>query len=73
MLLFLLTAEDCSDTSVMDRKEARLTNTYRDIENNFAEDDLSDNTLFAFEKLVRVLESFISCGTAATFYFKRRL
>jgi len=50
MLLFLLTAEDCSDTSVMDRKEARLTNTYRDIENNFAEDDLSDNTLFAFEK-----------------------
>lgn len=56
MLLVLLTAETCGDSRVADSKEYRLNNTFRDIENKFEKEELSDEILSAFEK--RAVQKF---------------
>ena len=50
MFLVLLTAEKCSDSRVAAPKEYQMNNTFSDIEKNFANDELSDVVLSAFEK-----------------------
>jgi len=50
MLLVLLTAEDCGNNSGVITKEERLTGVFRNIEDDFAKDELSDEILSAFEK-----------------------
>ena len=50
LLTFLLTAEDCSDRSVEVTKEDSMTDMFQDIENEFVNDELTPNILFAFEK-----------------------
>lgn len=50
MPVFLLTAETCSDNSAVVSKEDRLTGVFQDIEDGFANDELSDEFLSAFEK-----------------------
>ncbi len=50
MLLFLLTAEDCADGNVEVTREEKLSGMFQDIENDFVNEELTYETLHAFEK-----------------------
>jgi hypothetical protein len=50
LLLFLLTAEDCSDSTVEVTKEDRMSGMFQNIENEFIEDEPAPETIMAFEK-----------------------
>ena len=50
MLLFLLTAEDCADGNVEPTREDKLAGMFQDIENDFVNEELTYETLHAFEK-----------------------
>ena len=50
MLLFLLTAEDCADGSTEITREEKLSGMFQNIENDFVNEELSFETLYAFEK-----------------------
>lgn len=50
MLLVLLTAEDCGNNSVATRKEDGLSEMFRNIEDDFGNDELSEVVMSAFEK-----------------------
>ncbi len=50
LLLFLLTAEDCSEQTAELSYEERKTAMFQDIENDFAENELMPEVLSAFEK-----------------------
>lgn len=50
MLLFLLTAEDCSDNSIEITREEKQSELFQNIENEFLEDELTPEILSAFEK-----------------------
>lgn len=50
MLLFLLTAETCGDGNVEITKEDRLSGMFQNIEDEFVNEELTSETLNAFEK-----------------------
>ncbi len=50
MLLFLLTAEDCADGNIEETREDKLSGMFQDIENDFVNEELTYETLHAFEK-----------------------
>ena len=50
LLLVLLTAEDCADNNSEVTIENRLVEIFQEVENDFAQDDLSLENLLAFEK-----------------------
>ena len=60
MLLFLLTAETCGDGNIEVTKEDRLSGMFQDIEDEFVNDELTPEILFAFEKrAIQKLNDFI--------------
>lgn len=50
LLLFLLTAEDCTNSNVEVTKEDRMTDMFQDIDDEFVNDELTPEILSAFEK-----------------------
>lgn len=50
MLLFLLTAEDCADSSAEITREEKLSGMFQNIENDFVNEELDFESLNAFEK-----------------------